>query len=131
MILIDAGCEVGMYASDITRTFPANGNFTGPQRDLYEVVLSVQKSLIKKCTIEEAISLHELQRHSEFYLIHQAQLPFPIVILSPLPCDLPSAYRLSIACSSFTEELKQLGFKTSPEMLKNRLVSGTTRCDAQ
>jgi intermediate cleaving peptidase 55 len=65
MILLDAGCEVGMYASDITRTFPANGEFTGPQRDLYEVVLNVQKSLIKKCTIEESISLHELQRLSE------------------------------------------------------------------
>ena len=33
LVLIDAGCELDGYASDITRTFPANGNFTGPQRD--------------------------------------------------------------------------------------------------
>jgi Xaa-Pro aminopeptidase len=40
LVLIDAGCEYEMYASDITRTFPINGRFSGPQRDLYEVVLA-------------------------------------------------------------------------------------------
>jgi Xaa-Pro aminopeptidase len=40
LVLIDAGCEYQMYASDITRTFPVNGRFSGPQRDLYEVVLA-------------------------------------------------------------------------------------------
>jgi len=39
LVLVDAGCEYQMYASDITRTFPVNGRFSGPQRDLYEVVL--------------------------------------------------------------------------------------------
>lgn len=39
LVLIDAGCEYQMYASDITRTFPVNGAFSEPQRDLYEVVL--------------------------------------------------------------------------------------------
>jgi Xaa-Pro aminopeptidase len=34
LVLIDAGCELDGYASDITRTFPANGSFTGPQRAL-------------------------------------------------------------------------------------------------
>jgi Xaa-Pro aminopeptidase len=38
LILIDAAAEVDGYSSDITRTFPANGRFTGPQRALYEVV---------------------------------------------------------------------------------------------
>ena len=38
LVLIDAGCELGMYASDITRTFPVNGRFTAPQRELYEIV---------------------------------------------------------------------------------------------
>ena len=42
LVLIDAGCELDGYASDITRTFPANGKFTGPQKDLYQVVLSAQ-----------------------------------------------------------------------------------------
>ncbi len=38
LVLIDAGCEVDCYASDITRTFPVNGEFSKPQRELYEVV---------------------------------------------------------------------------------------------
>jgi Xaa-Pro aminopeptidase len=42
LVLIDAGCELDGYASDITRTFPANGKFTGPQKDLYQVVLASQ-----------------------------------------------------------------------------------------
>lgn len=46
LVLIDAGCELEGYASDITRTFPANGTFTGPQRALYELVLDSQKAAI-------------------------------------------------------------------------------------
>jgi len=46
LVLIDAGCELDGYASDITRTFPANGQFTGPQRALYDVVLASQKAAI-------------------------------------------------------------------------------------
>lgn len=42
LVLIDAGCELDGYASDITRTFPANGTFTGPQRALYDIVLAAQ-----------------------------------------------------------------------------------------
>ena len=42
LVLIDAACELDGYASDITRTFPANGRFTGPQRALYELVLASQ-----------------------------------------------------------------------------------------
>lgn len=39
LVLIDAGCELGCYASDITRTFPANGKFSEPQALLYQLVL--------------------------------------------------------------------------------------------
>jgi Xaa-Pro aminopeptidase len=42
LLLIDAGCEVDGYASDITRTFPVSGRFCGPQRDCYELVLAAQ-----------------------------------------------------------------------------------------
>ncbi|WP_036170602.1 Xaa-Pro aminopeptidase [Massilia sp. 9096] len=42
LVLIDAGCELDGYASDITRTFPVNGRFSGPQRALYELVLAAQ-----------------------------------------------------------------------------------------
>src|SRR4051812_29497418 len=42
LLLIDAGCELDGYASDITRTYPANGRFTAPQQALYELVLAAQ-----------------------------------------------------------------------------------------
>ncbi len=47
MILIDAGAEYKGYASDITRTFPVNGKFTKAQKEMYQVVLDVQKECIK------------------------------------------------------------------------------------
>jgi Xaa-Pro aminopeptidase len=46
LVLIDAGCELEGYASDITRTFPANGKFGGPQRDLYNLVLASQDAAV-------------------------------------------------------------------------------------
>jgi Xaa-Pro aminopeptidase len=48
LLLIDAGCEVECYASDITRTFPINGRFTPEQRAVYEVVLAAQQAAIAK-----------------------------------------------------------------------------------
>ena len=47
LVLIDAGCELDGYASDITRTFPANGRFSGPQRALYDLVLASQVAAIE------------------------------------------------------------------------------------
>ena len=46
LVLIDAGCEYKCYASDITRTFPANGRFAPVQRDVYDVVLKAQLAAI-------------------------------------------------------------------------------------
>jgi len=46
LVLIDAGCELDGYASDITRTFPANGRFSGPQRALYDLVLASQHAAV-------------------------------------------------------------------------------------
>jgi len=46
LVLIDAGCELDSYASDITRTFPVNGRFSGPQKALYEIVLDAQSAAI-------------------------------------------------------------------------------------
>ncbi len=46
LLLIDAGCELDGYASDITRTFPVNGRFSKPQRALYELVLAAQAAAI-------------------------------------------------------------------------------------
>ena len=46
LLLIDAGCELDGYASDITRTFPVNGRFSGPQKAAYELVLAAQAAAI-------------------------------------------------------------------------------------
>ena len=46
LVLIDAGCELAGYASDITRTFPVGGKFHGAQRDAYEIVLAAQAAAI-------------------------------------------------------------------------------------
>jgi Xaa-Pro aminopeptidase len=46
LVLIDAGCELQGYASDITRTFPVNGKFSAVQKDLYELVLAAQAAAI-------------------------------------------------------------------------------------
>jgi Xaa-Pro aminopeptidase len=46
MVLIDAGCELDYYASDVTRTFPVNGRFNREQRALYDIVLQAQLAAI-------------------------------------------------------------------------------------
>ena len=51
LLLIDAGCEVGSYASDITRTFPVNGKFSSAQKEIYQLVLSAQKAAIEKVKV--------------------------------------------------------------------------------
>jgi len=47
LVLIDAGCELDLYASDVTRTFPVNGRFSKPQRELYDVVLAANRAATK------------------------------------------------------------------------------------
>ncbi|MBK7586594.1 MAG: aminopeptidase P N-terminal domain-containing protein [Myxococcales bacterium] len=46
LLLVDAGCEYGYYASDVTRTFPIAGKFSAPQRAIYELVLEAQRASI-------------------------------------------------------------------------------------
>ena len=49
LVLIDAGCEYELYASDVTRTFPVSGRFSGAQRALYEIVLAANQAAIEAC----------------------------------------------------------------------------------
>ena len=49
LVLIDAGCELSGYASDVTRTYPIGGEFSGPGRALYEVVLAAQQASLARC----------------------------------------------------------------------------------
>ena len=48
LVLIDAGCELEGYASDITRTYPVGGRFSAPARDVYEIVLASQQAAFEK-----------------------------------------------------------------------------------
>ncbi len=63
LLLIDAGCEYEYYASDITRTIPVNGKFTPTQKELYNMVLDVEKKIIKMVRPGTFRSL--LQKRSE------------------------------------------------------------------
>ncbi len=51
LLLIDAGCELDYYASDITRTFPVNGRFSPEQRAVYEIVHEAQRAAIDKTVV--------------------------------------------------------------------------------
>ena len=46
LVLIDAACEIDYFSSDITRTFPVNGRFTGPQKAIYDIVLAAHRASI-------------------------------------------------------------------------------------
>ena len=48
LLLIDAGCEVEGYASDVTRTFPVNGTYSSAQLEVYEIVLAAHRAAVKK-----------------------------------------------------------------------------------
>lgn len=61
LVLVDAGCEYGGYTADITRTWPASGSFSAPQRKVYELVLAVQK---EACAMARpGITLDDLHLH--------------------------------------------------------------------
>lgn len=63
LVLIDAGCEYQMYASDITRTFPVSGKFSDAQKELYEMILEVQLEII--AMIKPGIIKKVIQEASE------------------------------------------------------------------
>ena len=48
LVLIDAGCELAGYASDITRSFPVGARFSAAQREVYEIVLAAQAAAMQK-----------------------------------------------------------------------------------
>ncbi|KAK4134867.1 Creatinase/aminopeptidase [Trichocladium antarcticum] len=64
-ILVDAGGEYGWYITDITRTWPASGRFTAPQRDLYGAVLAAQRAGVALCRARLGLSLDEIHRATE------------------------------------------------------------------
>lgn len=47
LLLVDSGCELNGYSSDVTRVWPVNGSYTKPQKELYDILLNIQKNCIK------------------------------------------------------------------------------------
>jgi len=65
LLLIDAGCELDGYAADLTRTFPVGGRFSGPQREIYDLVLAAQIAAIAKIqlrALEARLAKVEIRR---------------------------------------------------------------------
>lgn len=65
LVLVDAAGRYGGYCADISRTWPVNGKFTAPQKDLYQAVLNVQKECIKFCSTSSGMSMNDIHRKSE------------------------------------------------------------------
>jgi Xaa-Pro aminopeptidase len=64
LLLIDAGAEYKGYASDITRTFPVNGRYSKPQRDIYDLVLKAQMEcveLVRPGTTHDQLKAHSIK----------------------------------------------------------------------
>ncbi|KAF2130669.1 hypothetical protein P153DRAFT_366217 [Dothidotthia symphoricarpi CBS 119687] len=60
LVLVDAGAQYGGYVTDITRTWPVSGKFTPAQRDLYQLLLNVQRTCVALCRVSANISLDKL-----------------------------------------------------------------------
>uniref|UniRef100_A0A5K4EZR9 Aminopeptidase P homologue (M24 family) n=1 Tax=Schistosoma mansoni TaxID=6183 RepID=A0A5K4EZR9_SCHMA len=61
LVLVDAGCRFNGYTSDITRTWPVNGNFSVPQKVIHEILVDVQNSCASLASPEQ--SLQDLYHH--------------------------------------------------------------------
>jgi intermediate cleaving peptidase 55 len=69
MVLVDAGGELGGYITDITRTWPVSGKFSDAQRDLYEMILKVQRTSVSLCRESANMSLDKIHKITEHGLL--------------------------------------------------------------
>lgn len=68
LVLIDAGCELWGYATDITRTFPVNGKFSAPQHALYKIVLAALYKALK--LLRPGITLREIEKEVIYVMVN-------------------------------------------------------------
>jgi len=69
LVLIDAGAEWGMYCGDITRTFPANGRFTAPQRRVYDAVLRAEEQAV--AMVRPGVTIAEIHEATRLLLARE------------------------------------------------------------
>jgi Xaa-Pro aminopeptidase len=67
LVLVDAGASLGLYCSDITRTFPASGRFTPDQRTIYDLVLAAEEAAI--ATVRAGIAFNEVHEAARKVLV--------------------------------------------------------------
>ena len=70
LLLMDAGCELNGYVSDITRTWPINGKWTSAQEDVYGAVLDAHDACVRAVRVDHETSLAHLHRLSVEVLAH-------------------------------------------------------------
>ena len=93
LLLIDAGCEVEGYASDITRTFPVNGTFSKAQRQIYQIVLDAQLAAIE--SIKPGVMVvkpHQIATH----VIQQGLIDLGTYIMHIKPKIVPCAMHIEL-----------------------------------
>tara|TARA_B100001142_G_scaffold327884_1_gene386589 strand:- start:783 stop:1937 length:1155 start_codon:yes stop_codon:yes gene_type:complete len=83
LVLVDAGCEISGYASDITRTWPVNGKFSDSQREIYDLVLNAEKAAIEACVVGSPWSA---MHHASSKVLAQG-----LIDLGILECNLEEA----------------------------------------
>ena len=83
LVLVDAGCEISGYASDITRTWPVNGKFSDSQREIYNLVLNAEKAAIEACVVGSSWSA---MHHASSKVLAQG-----LIDLGILECNLEEA----------------------------------------
>ncbi len=70
LVLVDAGAQYGSYVTDITRTWPVSGKFSPAQKDLYNLLLSVQRTCVALCRTSSSFSLDKLHSTASNALHH-------------------------------------------------------------
>ena len=83
LVLVDAGCEISGYASDITRTWPVNGKFSDAQKEIYNLVLNAEKAAIEACVVGSPWSA---MHHASSKILAQG-----LIDLGILECNLEEA----------------------------------------
>ena len=65
LLLVDSGCELDFYASDVTRTWPVDGRFTPEQRAIYDIVLAAQQASFAQDRLRASLATSSTTRQSE------------------------------------------------------------------
>ncbi|XP_046845314.1 xaa-Pro aminopeptidase 3-like [Xenia sp. Carnegie-2017] len=85
LLLVDSGCELNGYSSDVTRVWPVDGSYTKPQKELYDILLNIQKNCIKLCKV--GTSIDKLYQTMIGMMIHKFEA------IKLIPKDLPQHHK--------------------------------------